>query len=254
MKYRPPPILELPQDELGGASGARRFYVLAVGKHNSSEYPYTIANEKIASELGRVIGLRIPEVILYPVRGEWHAFSYYIVETESGETAPEGSASDIAAFYEENPAELHGMVCYDLFVCNNDRKPDNFIIGEDRKVWLIDHGNSLFYRPTGVIKAGIPRLVEVDTDLAAMFDKPHGFVEALQSRAEVDEWCARISQIPSHFIRSVIDNLPREVLTEEEREFLFEFLERRKLRMRDIILAHQTLFPALKQRGTEQDE
>lgn len=87
-----------------------------------------------------------------------------------------------------------------------------------------------------------------------MFDKPHGFAEALQSWTQVDKWCERISQIPAHFIRSVIDNLPREVLTEEERHFLFEFLERRKQRMRDIIQGHQGLFPALKPRGVKQDD
>jgi hypothetical protein len=204
---------ELPSDELGGASKASYFYVLTIGKRDTPEYPYAVANEKFSSELGRAIGLRIPEVLLYPVAGDWYCFSHFIRQTESGETAPEGTAREIAAFFAENPAELQGLICFDLFICNNDRKTDNFVIGEDQKVWLIDHANALFYRPTGGVQPGIPRLLAVKDDLSAMFDKPHGFIAALDSWENIDMWCDRISQIPTYFIRAAIDNLPPAILT-----------------------------------------
>ncbi len=59
MKNRPPLTWELPPDELAGTSGARLFYALSIGKANSPQHPYCVANEKIASELGRAIGLRV---------------------------------------------------------------------------------------------------------------------------------------------------------------------------------------------------
>ncbi len=244
-----PLIQELPQDELGGASGAHAFYVYTIGKRNTSEYPYSVANEKVASELGRAIGLRIPEVLLYRDTGEWLAFSHFIPRTESGETVPEGTAGEIASFFERNPSELQGMICFDLFVCNNDRKTDNLLVGDDRKVWLIDHANSLFYRPHEQIKAGMARLTSIENDLKAMFDKPHRFIEALNSWEYIDIWCERFSQIPSYFIQSIIENLPEGILSEIERTFLFEFLERRKSRMGAIIRENHTLFPALRHRG-----
>lgn len=253
MRNHPPLIWELPPDELGGASGARAFYVYTIGKHNTAEYPYTVANEKIASELGRVIGLRIPEVLLYRDTGEWLAFSHFIPRTESGETIPEGTAAEIAAFFESNPSELHGMICFDLFVCNNDRKTDNLVVGDDQKVWLIDHANSLFYRPEGEIKSGISRLESVENKLTAMLDKPHRFVEALKSWEHVDTWCDRISQIPSYFTQSIIENLPAGILSKEERTVLFGFLERRKNEMGAIIQENQSLFPALRHRGGEEN-
>ena len=95
MRKLPPVVVELPSDELGGASGARLFHVLAVGKTNTPKYPYTVANEKIATEIGRVIGLRIPEVLLNRLTGEWYAFSTFIERTESGEGIPEGTAKQI---------------------------------------------------------------------------------------------------------------------------------------------------------------
>jgi len=246
---RHPSVVEIPDDELAGASGARRFHVLTVGKGNSPEYPYTVANEKISSELGRVIGLRIPEILLYRVAGDWFAFSHFIGETESGETTPAGTAAEIAAFFEKNQTELQGMICFDLFICNNDRKTDNLVVGEDKKVWLIDHANSLFYRPTSKIEPGLVRLQSVSNDLSAMFDKRYHFMEALNSWEYIDNWCERISQIPSYFIKSVIENLPDKILNREEREFLFEFLEQRKRVMSTIIERNQSLFSALQRRG-----
>jgi hypothetical protein len=245
LKNRPPLIWELPPDPLSGASGASAFYVLTVGKRNTAEYPYSVVNEKIASELGRVIGLRIPEVLLYRVGEEWYVFSHFIGRTESEETAPEGTAAEISTFFEKNPAELHGMGCFDLFVCNNDRKTDNLILGEDRKVWLIDHANALLYRPTKTVEPGIARLLAVKKDLKAMFDKPHRFVEVMNSWDLIDEWCERIAQIPSHFLESLIENLPKAILSDEEREFLYKFLEQRKRAMRGIIEENHLLFPAL---------
>jgi hypothetical protein len=249
-----PQTLELPSDELGGASGARYFYVLTIGKRDTPDYPYTVANEKIACEIGRSIGLRIPEVLLYREAGHWYCFSHFVRRTESDETVPSGTARELEAFYAANPTELQGLICFDLFICNNDRKTDNLILGEDQKVWLIDHANGLFYRPTSENKYGIPRLMAVRGDLKNLFDKPHRFIESLNSWEHIDMWCDRISQIPSFFIHAVIENLPLGVLTSEERGFLYQFLEERKLSMRRLIEGNLPLFPNLRERGGIQDE
>jgi hypothetical protein len=245
LRKLPPIIVELPSDELGGASGARLFHVLAVGKANTAKYPYTVANEKIATEIGRAIGLRIPEVLLNRVTGEWHAFSTFIERTESGEGIPEGTAKQIQQYYEENPSELHGMVCFDLFVGNNDRKTDNLILGQDGIVRLIDHANALFYRHTDTVRAGIERLESIERDLSAMFDRKHWFLSALTSWEYVDEWCDRIAKLPTYFLKSIINNLPSEVLSSSERAAVLQFLERRKQVLGRVIRDNLSLFPGL---------
>jgi hypothetical protein len=238
--------VELPSDELGGASGARLFHVLAVGKTNTSTYPYAVANEKIATEIGRAIGLRIPEVLLNRLTGEWYAFSTFIERTESGEGIPEGTARQIQQYYDANPAELHGMVCFDLFVGNNDRKTDNLILGADAVVRLIDHANALFYRRTDTVRAGIERLQSIEKDLSAMFDRKHWFLSALTSWEYVDEWCDRIASLPTYFFESIIDNLPSEVLSSSERAAVMQFLERRKGVLGQVIRDNLSFFPGLK--------
>lgn len=251
MKNLPPIVVELPSDELGGATGARLFRVLAVGKSNTPQYPYSVANEKIATEIGRVLGLRIPEVLLYRLKGEWLTFSCFVEQTESGEGAPEGTAAQIEEYYRNNQSELHGMICFDVFVGNNDRKTDNLIFGQDGVVRLIDHANSLFYRHTEKVQAGIPRLESIQEDLSAMFDKPHWFLSALASWDYVDEWCCRISALPSYFIESVVDSLPVGVLPVAEREAVVKFLETRKKELPRIIERNLSLFPGLASREGE---
>lgn len=57
-------ITELPGDPLGGASGAkRRFIAEHLGKANSADLPFTVANELVASFIGATLGLRVPHVL-----------------------------------------------------------------------------------------------------------------------------------------------------------------------------------------------
>jgi hypothetical protein len=246
MKNAPPIIVEIPSDELGGASGARLFRVLAVGKRNTPQFPYCVANEKIATEIGRALGLRIPEVLLYRLRGEWHAFSCFVPQTESGEGVPEGTASELARYYSEHPEELHGMITFDLFVGNNDRKTDNLILGEDGLVRLIDHANALFYRPTETAEAGTKRLTAISKNLSTMFDRKHWFLAGLSNWELVDRWCDRMASLPTYLIESVIDELPAELLAAVERKVVRDFLDKRKNIMRNIINDNLSLFPNLK--------
>jgi len=246
VKNIPPVIVELASDELGGASGAKLFTVLAVGKANTPRYPYCVANEKIATDIGRVLGLRIPEALLYRLRGEWHVFSCFVERTESGEGVPEGTAAELNRYFLERPNELHGMICFDLLVGNNDRKTDNLIFSQaDTAVTLIDHANALFYRKTETASPGIARLESIEDNLSAMFDKKHWFLAGLTSWDLVDNWCARISELPSYYVESVVENLPSELLTDAERRAVIDFIEKRKKVLGEIISENLPLFPGL---------
>jgi hypothetical protein len=138
------------------------------------------------------------------------------------------------------------MVCFDLFVGNNDRKTDNLILGEDGVVRLIDHANALFYRHSETVRGGIERLESIERDLSAMFDRKHWFLSALTSWEYVDEWCDRIANLPTYFLESIIDNIPPEVLSVSERAAALQFLERRKQQLGRIIRDNLRFFPRLK--------
>lgn len=152
-------IIELPEDPLGGTAGAKLFHVSFAGKTSSETFPYIVFNEKVAGEIGRMLGLYCPEVLIEPFDDWWYFFSRWQETTRQGTLLPPGSASDLAAFFQRNPEYVHGVIVFDLYVGNNDRRRDNIVLRNDGRLALIDQGNALLYYPSsdsGV--SGIERL------------------------------------------------------------------------------------------------
>jgi len=251
-------IQEVPGDPLGGASGAKRFRVLFVGKQATEKYPYQVVNDRVASEIGRTLGLWVPDSVIYPVAGEYLFFSHFVEyrpETASGETRPPRPSDDHeAALVSPGRSSFrHGVVMFDLFVANNDRKPDNIVMDTHGRLWLIDHGNALLYRPYTAHgdsrPGGALRLAAVRADLAAMFDRQHHFLKWLTDWDEVRLWAARIAALPEYFIRHLVEALPAPLLANDERQALVEFLIDRRGRMLDVVEQHHALFPSLPSAG-----
>lgn len=246
-----PLVQELPTEHnIGGASGARLFSFEAYGKGNKPDFPYNVVNEKIAGDLARMVGLPVPEGLLYQHLGEWMFFSRAVVTAVSGETPPPGTARDMQKSIDNWPGIFEEMLCFDLFVCNNDRNPRNFLCDPQKKLWLIDFGNALFYRPSdeGRIQPGIPRLRAVEADLGALFDKPYGVgvLERCRTWEAMERGFERIGRIPDYYIENTIQRLPEELLEIAERDFLIEFLARRKTQMESIVRDNAIQFPYLK--------
>lgn len=244
-----PLLQEMPNEQdIGGASGARLFQITAIGKGNSEDFPYNVVNEKIASELARLVGLPVPEVVLMQHRDEWMFFSRAVSTVALGQSKPPGTARDVATAIANWPGITEQMVCLDLFVCNNDRNPGNFLCDSQKQLWLIDYGNALFYRhrPQSNIVAGIPRLEAVEKDLNALFDKPHDSLQYCKSWEAMQRGFERIAAIPDYFIEHTVSRLPRGLVSDEEAEFVTDFLCRRKTRMESIVLEYLQLFSGLK--------
>lgn len=247
-----PLVQELPtENDIDGASGARLFSFEAYAKGNSSEFPYNVVNEKIASELARLVGLPVPEILLYQHRDEWLFFSRAVTTAKSGKSKPPGTSTDVAEAIANWPGLLEETVCFDLFVCNNDRDPQrsggNFLCDAQKQLWLIDFGNALFYRPSdkGRIEPGIPRLRSIENDLQALFDKRYGFLEHCRTWEAMQRSFERIREIPDYFIENTIARLPDQLLSGEEREFSIEFLLRRKTQMESIVRKNAHRFQQL---------
>jgi hypothetical protein len=180
-------------------------------------------------------------------RDKWLFLSRAVATTSLGQSAAPGTSTDVRNAIDSMPGLIEEMVCLDLFVCNNDRNPGNFLCDDDKQLWLIDFGNALLYRPrTAVgINPGIPRLRAVEENLSALFDLPYPFLELCHSWEGMDKGCKRIASIPDYFIESTVSRLPLTVLGVAEREFLIDFLIRRKGLMESIIRQNAALFSNL---------
>lgn len=246
-------IKELPGDLLGGASGEKRlFNVQFLGKENNPEFPYTVANEIVATHVGIALGLNLPTVLTHCV-DEMTLALIQMVERDVGMQSPPPVTSQVLeAYVAEHPDEIHGAIIFDLFVANNDRAFSirrNLFLDTDGRLRLYDQGNACFYRPRprAGIKAGVPRLNAVEKDLGKMFDMAHKkntYWEFLRDWDLVRKWCDRIKALPDFLIQACVDRIPSSLSSPNpaEREQLCAFLCKRREYLYDHIAKHQSVF------------
>jgi hypothetical protein len=245
-------IIEQPGDPLGGASGEKRkFGVDCIGKTDNEGWPFTIANEVVATQIGQALGLNLPTVLTHKteVGEEWALIEY--------QNRVPKTASWIADYIKSHPQEVHGAIIFDLFVANNDRafgpQRRNVSWDDQERMLLIDQGNACFYRNRDMveIKAGIPRLDAVEKSLAAMndmADKGNVYFQFLRDWKLVDFWCDRIRRLPDFLFEAAVGRIPSNFSrpTPAERARLVQFLIARKEYLCEhIIECRELMFPDL---------
>lgn len=115
-------IREQPGDPLGGATGQKRFFnVRFLAKSNNEQFPFTIANEVVATHLGQALGLNLPTVLTFHVDGESLVFVQMVDRDPSMVPGPPVTAQVLRDFVSTHPNDVHGAIVFDLFIANNDR-------------------------------------------------------------------------------------------------------------------------------------
>lgn len=237
-------ISELSDDDLGGASGAKHFHVHFVGKTDTSDFPYTVFNEKVAGEIGRVMGLPCPEVLIEPFNDRHYFFSHWQEISKSGMELPPQTATERQTAMAKQLDIMHGMLVFDLYIANNDRKADNIKCRSDGTLSLIDHANALLYykRSSRSAPHGIDRLEEVSKDIRKMFedDRHHHFMHLLPEKDALEKWITRMQAVPDHFIGAIVRGCPDTgQITSDWKLKTIEFLIERKKYLSDHIEKHR---------------
>lgn len=212
-----------------------------VGLHakakRSNYNDYEVANEMISLRLGQAIGLPIPSGVTLELDGERYFSS--LIGAATGEPLPPGDAR-LAA--ELDPHTTCGTVVFDSWICNADRHDGNFHFDdEDAQLYLIDHGNALFGAN------GISRLKEHEESIC-IEPGMHLLLREMRSLSPFDEWEDRILQLPTYLIRDAVYSVDRECVNRQEMQCCFEFLVKRRSRLREIFARSQdntSLFPRL---------
>jgi hypothetical protein len=117
--------------------------------------PLALVAELIAGEIGRALGLRVPEIVFVQMdaamgRNEPDAEIRHLLKASAGlnlalDYLPGSTMFDPAARDTVSPAEASLVVWFDAFVQNVDRTPRNAnLLLWHRKLYLIDHGAALF--------------------------------------------------------------------------------------------------------------
>lgn len=253
-------LKEGPSDPLGGASGEKRiFHAQFIGKTNNPDFPYTVANEVVAAFLGQALGLNLPTVLTYQMKGEVFALIQMIGNDPTMQQGPPATAKALQRHLQNHSWEVHGAIIFDLFIANNDRaigpQRRNLKLDPTGRLLLYDQGNACFYRPRPIvgIVAGIPRLDAVEKDLTALFDMDHKenhYREFLTDWKLTEEWCQRIGTLPEYLIEAAVERIPGNaaVPAKAERDRLKGFLSKRRQYLFDHILKWQDRFPGLPSR------
>src|SRR5579863_193319 len=118
--------------------------------------PLALVAELVAGEIGRALGLRVPEIVfidLDPVlgRNEPDAEIRRLLKASAGlnlalDYLPGSTMFDRAARDRVSAEEASLMVWFDAFVMNVDRTPRNAnLLMWHRKLYAIDHGAALYF-------------------------------------------------------------------------------------------------------------
>ena len=117
--------------------------------------PLALVAEVVAGEIGRALGLRVPEIILIEIdvalgRNEPDAEIRQLLKASAGinlalDYLPGSTMFDPAARDTVSPEEASLAVWFDAFTMNVDRTPRNAnLLMWHRKLYLIDHGAALY--------------------------------------------------------------------------------------------------------------
>jgi hypothetical protein len=221
-----PAIIEA--DDLG-------MYVLKF--RGAGQGPLALVAELVAGEIGRALGLNVPELVFVEVdpalgRNEPDQEIRDLLKASVGlnlalDYLPGSTMFDPAAGDKADAATASTAVWFDAFVANVDRTPRNAnLLNWHRELYFIDHGAAIYYHhdwPTMLEKAESPF-----RDV-----RNHVLLPWARTLDEADER-ARVL-LTADFLHDVLDAVPdkwllndRDGLTAEvKRHTYFEFFERR---------------------------
>ena len=229
-----------------GVSGARFVNVSAVGKTNTEVDPYFVANELVASELGRILRLPVPPgFVIVDAEGDPHFASLDFNLT--GDTLPPIIPDNFSAAF---TTQLGAILTYDILIANSDRHTSNLSAdysSNPPRFNLFDHSHSLLGGSHhGDI--GIARLNQVED--AVVIDggfggSLHVLVEKIDDENLFFEWISRIEAIPDYFIREVVNEAAEYGLNGAESGRLIQFLLDRKNKVKDLISQNKPVFSSI---------
>jgi hypothetical protein len=174
--------------------------------------------ELIAGEIGRALGLLVPEIVLVDFDPRLAAAEpdqeiRELLQRSSGvnvglDFLPGSLGFDPAAGFAPPPEVCAAVVWFDSFVTNVDRDARNTnMLVWHRRLWLIDHGSALYIHHTWKDAAAHARKPMVAI-------KSHVLLPLASSILDVDDRLAPL--LSSDLFRSIIEAVPDDWLVPQE--------------------------------------
>jgi hypothetical protein len=237
-------------ERLGGASSPQ-----AVLCDNSQEYllkgmslapgeRYVVANEVIFASLAGYLGLPILDCCIAMKGSEACFASAWMPDG----TFAQVTTADLFA-QAENRDRVYEMVAMDVWLCNNDRHAQNFLVRtvkarqahpEHRLLLLNDHSRCLMQPQASPV--GLLHLIRAPVAPYVILD----FVNrAITNPVILGEAVTRIEAIPNSVIKGAVDNVPSASLPSSAKRYVTDLLLERRARLRALFAHHRSTFAEL---------
>lgn len=170
--------------------------------------------ELIAGEIGRILGLKVPEIVLMEVdpalgRNEPDPEIHDLLEASVGlnlalDYLPGSVMFDVAAREQVDPTVASETVWFDAFITNVDRTARNpNLLWWHKTLYLIDHGAALYFHhdwPSLERMALSPFPAIRDHVLLRWADGLEAAVERLRPRLPSEVFAAVLEQVPDGWL------------------------------------------------------
>lgn len=211
-----------------GVTGSRYCHLGGILKTDSSEAPYTVANELVASRLAGLLGLPVPPGTVVSLADGTMAYAMLRFGL-AGESPPPVNVSQFVL----NRSKLAaGIVLFDAWILNADRHAGNiaYVPPSRDLVSVFDHGHALL----GTWENKATEYMRANLDTHAL---GYGcIISQLSHTKDLEEWIQAIQGVRDAAIKEVCRPLSGLGLcTKDERDVLVSFLVHRKKTLRDLV-------------------
>jgi hypothetical protein len=231
-------------DRSEGVNDAYTIRLQAIGKDNK-ENQYLIANEWIAAQIGRLLGLPIPPCALMGTRPN------QMFASISFDGRKKLRWCNPAMLWQFQPALCSGILAFDMLIANCDRHARNIKVDNPARpkvVRVFDHDRAMFYIAPG---EGAQRLDGLLSRLGisggpVSGGHRHCLIDEITRCDFLFDWIQKISAIPKFFIEETCQAIRRiGGVTKREVEKATDFLLYRRDNLSEIVGRNKEQFRSI---------
>lgn len=241
-----------PLRQLPGASENYLYEMRGAAKANTTDAPFCVANEYVAGEIGRILGLPIPPGGLVEEDAQTGDPMYVSLEFSQagGASLPGLSRTDLDWLINNDAATATGVLLFDIWIANADRHRGNLSLDRSRSppvLHVYDHSHALF----GVEpNSGSTRLNVAEGALGVTGNPTHPpnrhcLLDELTTAEHMDTWINRIQQVPDFIIERLVNTLEGLGYDEGVVGHLEDFIKERRANIPSLLSNEQSEFTSI---------
>jgi hypothetical protein len=211
----------------GDSTRPRHVAVAGLAKSSNPTQPFRVANEWICLRLAQAAGLPVPPGVVVQRDGVQEFVSLNF-DPAGFELPP----ADCEALARDLPGVACGIVMFDIWVVNTDRKAADLSYDEDhRRARMFDHEQALL--------VGVDGRTRLEGHRGSVGIGGHCLARELVRLDGCAEWRSRMLDIPEFTVRDAVNEAREYGVHSDDAAFLVHFLLERRAQL-DALMRHDS--------------